>query len=59
MSTGPQICDVVIGYWSLYIVQVCLTSCAMILMLNFIDIRILFHKLLGGQHIPEHVINRF
>jgi hypothetical protein len=60
VSRTSNLCgsDVAIGYWALYI-QVCLTSRAMILMLNFIDIWILFHKLLGGQHIPDQVINRF
>jgi hypothetical protein len=35
----------------------CVTSCAMILMQNFVDIRMLFKKLFGGKHITGNIIN--
>jgi hypothetical protein len=46
MSVGPQnLCDndVAIGYWALN-THMCVTHCAMILMLIFVDIRILFRR---------------
>lgn len=60
VNTNSNLCgsDIAVGYYA-FNIPMCMTSCAMILMLNFIDLRPLFHKLLGGQHVPGHVINGF